>query len=189
MWIIQEANKVALWNKRHFEERKTEIMQHVQNIQYRYLLNKYLKGAGLVAWEAAEYIYSVRTESVNDSTHATHEIYRLATQCLRRREIEADLIGGLAKKVCHWKIKLKMKYIQAQFKSHLAFNQTFSCMKYRRARLRPISLIPLLLWPSRLSFETIKEHYRKPLGAWNPVPSATGLISFLRINFYFLGWM
>jgi hypothetical protein len=28
-WIIQEPNKVALWNKRHFEERKTEIMQHV----------------------------------------------------------------------------------------------------------------------------------------------------------------
>jgi hypothetical protein len=28
---------------RHFEERKTEIMQHVQNIQYGYLLNKYLK--------------------------------------------------------------------------------------------------------------------------------------------------
>jgi hypothetical protein len=28
------------------------------------LLNKYLKGAGLVAWEATEYIYSVRTESV-----------------------------------------------------------------------------------------------------------------------------
>jgi hypothetical protein len=29
IWIIQEPNKVALWNKRHFEERKTEIMQHV----------------------------------------------------------------------------------------------------------------------------------------------------------------
>jgi hypothetical protein len=29
MWIIQEPYKVALWNKRHFEERKTEIMQHV----------------------------------------------------------------------------------------------------------------------------------------------------------------
>ena len=30
MWIIQEPKKVALWNKRHFEERKkTEIMQHV----------------------------------------------------------------------------------------------------------------------------------------------------------------
>jgi hypothetical protein len=27
-------------------------------------LNKYLKGAGLVAWEAAEYIYSARTESI-----------------------------------------------------------------------------------------------------------------------------
>ena len=29
MRIIQEPNKVALWNKRHFEEEKTEIMQHV----------------------------------------------------------------------------------------------------------------------------------------------------------------
>ena len=28
MWIIQNK-KVALWNKRHFEEEKTEIMQHV----------------------------------------------------------------------------------------------------------------------------------------------------------------
>jgi hypothetical protein len=29
MWIIQEPKKVALWNKRYFEERETEIMQHV----------------------------------------------------------------------------------------------------------------------------------------------------------------
>jgi len=29
MRLIQEPNKVALWNKRHFEEKKTEIMQHV----------------------------------------------------------------------------------------------------------------------------------------------------------------
>ena len=29
MRIIQEPNKVALWNKRHFEEKNTEIMQHV----------------------------------------------------------------------------------------------------------------------------------------------------------------
>ena len=29
MWIIQEPKKLALWNKRHFEEKKTEIMQHV----------------------------------------------------------------------------------------------------------------------------------------------------------------
>ena len=29
MRIIQERNKVALWNKRHFEEKKTEIIQHV----------------------------------------------------------------------------------------------------------------------------------------------------------------
>ena len=29
MRIIQESNKVALWNERHFEDEKTEIMQHV----------------------------------------------------------------------------------------------------------------------------------------------------------------
>ena len=29
MWVIQKANKVALWNKRHFEEKKMEIIQHV----------------------------------------------------------------------------------------------------------------------------------------------------------------
>ena len=29
MRIIQEQNKVALWNNLHFEEKKTEIMQQV----------------------------------------------------------------------------------------------------------------------------------------------------------------
>ena len=29
MWVIQKSNKVALWNKRHFEEKKMEIIQHV----------------------------------------------------------------------------------------------------------------------------------------------------------------
>ena len=29
MWIIQEANKLALWNKLHFEEKKTESIEHV----------------------------------------------------------------------------------------------------------------------------------------------------------------
>jgi hypothetical protein len=29
MWIIQEPEKVALWNKRHFEEENTQSMQHV----------------------------------------------------------------------------------------------------------------------------------------------------------------
>ena len=29
MWIIQEPKKVALWNKRHFEEEKTESVQHI----------------------------------------------------------------------------------------------------------------------------------------------------------------
>ena len=29
MWIIQEPKKVALWNKRHSEEEKTENVQHV----------------------------------------------------------------------------------------------------------------------------------------------------------------
>jgi hypothetical protein len=29
MWIIQEPNKLALWNKLHFEEKKTESIDHV----------------------------------------------------------------------------------------------------------------------------------------------------------------
>ena len=29
MWVIQKPNKVAIWNKRHFEEKKMEIIQHV----------------------------------------------------------------------------------------------------------------------------------------------------------------
>ena len=29
MWVIQKPNKVALWNKRHFEETEMEIIQQV----------------------------------------------------------------------------------------------------------------------------------------------------------------
>jgi len=29
MWIIQEPNTLELWNKLHFEEKKTEIIHHV----------------------------------------------------------------------------------------------------------------------------------------------------------------
>ena len=29
MWIIQESNKLALWNKLHFEEKKTESIERV----------------------------------------------------------------------------------------------------------------------------------------------------------------
>jgi hypothetical protein len=29
MWIIQEPNEVELWNKRNFEEKRQEIMQHL----------------------------------------------------------------------------------------------------------------------------------------------------------------
>jgi hypothetical protein len=43
MWIIQEPKKVALWNKRHFEEKEMESVQHVKKIQYVYLLKKYKK--------------------------------------------------------------------------------------------------------------------------------------------------
>jgi hypothetical protein len=43
MLIIQEPNKVAVWNKRHFEERKTEIMQHDLKYSVRTFVDKYLK--------------------------------------------------------------------------------------------------------------------------------------------------
>jgi hypothetical protein len=29
MWVIQKPNKVTLWNKRYFEEKEMEIIQHV----------------------------------------------------------------------------------------------------------------------------------------------------------------
>ena len=29
MWIIQEPNKLALWNKLHFEQKETESIEHV----------------------------------------------------------------------------------------------------------------------------------------------------------------
>ena len=29
MWTIQQPNKLALWNKLHFEEKKTESIEHV----------------------------------------------------------------------------------------------------------------------------------------------------------------
>ena len=29
MWVIEKPNKVALWNKQHFEGEKMEIIQHV----------------------------------------------------------------------------------------------------------------------------------------------------------------
>jgi len=32
-----------LWNKLHFEEEKRESINRVSNIQYIYLLNKYIK--------------------------------------------------------------------------------------------------------------------------------------------------
>jgi hypothetical protein len=43
MCIKQEPKKVALWNKRQFEEKKMESVQHVRKIQYVYLLKKYKK--------------------------------------------------------------------------------------------------------------------------------------------------
>ena len=42
MWIIQEPNMLELWNKLHFEEKKTDSIYYVYNIQYLYLLNKYI---------------------------------------------------------------------------------------------------------------------------------------------------
>jgi len=43
MWIIREPNTLELWNKLHFEEKKTESVHHFLNIQYLYLLNKHIK--------------------------------------------------------------------------------------------------------------------------------------------------
>jgi len=43
MWIKQEPNKLELWNKLRFEEKEMESIYRVYNIQYLYLLNKYIK--------------------------------------------------------------------------------------------------------------------------------------------------
>jgi len=37
MWIIQEPNKLELWNKLHYEDKKQRVYQ------YLYFLNKYIK--------------------------------------------------------------------------------------------------------------------------------------------------
>ena len=42
MWIIQEPNKLALWNKLHFEEKNGECRACLK-YSYLYLLNKYIK--------------------------------------------------------------------------------------------------------------------------------------------------
>jgi len=34
---------LEFWNKLHIEEKETESIYHVQNIQYLHLLNKYIK--------------------------------------------------------------------------------------------------------------------------------------------------
>jgi len=43
MRIIQEPNKVALWNKRHFEEGESGDYAACLKYSILYLLNKYLK--------------------------------------------------------------------------------------------------------------------------------------------------
>jgi len=43
MWINQEPNTLELWKKLHFEEEKTDSIYSVLNIQYLYLMNKYIK--------------------------------------------------------------------------------------------------------------------------------------------------
>ena len=46
MWIIQEPKKVALWNKRQFEEKKKRRVRNMfKKIQYVYLLK--MEGSGV----------------------------------------------------------------------------------------------------------------------------------------------
>jgi hypothetical protein len=57
MRIIQESKKVALWNKRHFEEKKTESVQHVQ---YVYLFKNIYK-MGCLEGSGVPVLYIGRT--------------------------------------------------------------------------------------------------------------------------------
>ena len=41
--VLFEHKKIKLWNKWHFVENKTEIIQHVLKMQHIYLLPKYIK--------------------------------------------------------------------------------------------------------------------------------------------------
>jgi len=56
MWIIQEPKKVSLWNKRHFEEEKTDSMEEKTDSMYICWINKEMqhlevRGAALgVKW-------------------------------------------------------------------------------------------------------------------------------------------
>jgi peroxiredoxin family protein len=56
MRIIQEPKKVALWNKRNFEEKEMESVKHVKKIQYMYLLKKYKKWSVLKVAVCPSYI-------------------------------------------------------------------------------------------------------------------------------------
>ena len=60
MWIIQEPNKLELWNKLHFKEKKTDSIHHVSNIRYLYLLNKYIKCNFGGEWSGTSTIVDVR---------------------------------------------------------------------------------------------------------------------------------
>jgi hypothetical protein len=58
MQIIQEPKKVALWNKRHFEERKKNGERAAcLKSQYRYLLKKYVYERGFLEGRGVPVLY------------------------------------------------------------------------------------------------------------------------------------
>ena len=81
MWIIQEPNNLALWNKLHFEEKKTESVGCVQNIQYLHLLNKYIKMQSLEVSGAVRPIYGSLGVKRLSSVLGCH-CWRLHFSCL-----------------------------------------------------------------------------------------------------------
>ena len=56
---------LELWNKLHFEEKETESVYHVKNIQYLYLLNKYIKCNFRGYWCGTTIIVDIRRQKVN----------------------------------------------------------------------------------------------------------------------------
>jgi hypothetical protein len=58
---IHEPKKVKLWNKRHFEEKRTENVQRVKNIHYNPLNTELNPICHLLAFAAAPYIYDIST--------------------------------------------------------------------------------------------------------------------------------
>jgi hypothetical protein len=76
MRIICEPKKVELLNKRHFEKKRTENVQHFQTIKWEYFSTKYIKyNVCRLAVRYVLYIYDISILRVNYIKHCTDRNY------------------------------------------------------------------------------------------------------------------